>query len=428
MIARLQAWGRRILPEQSGGRLFVLLTFVDAIGTGMFMAGAVIFFVRSIGLTNNEVGTGLAIAGLVGLVTSVPMGALGDHIGAKRMMVIMQYWRAACFLALSICTSLVLFVVIASAASMSESVTGALTQALVPEVVGAEQRVRTMALIRSVRNIGFALGALLAAPLTAAGSRPALQVIVVLNALSFVVAGVLLARVKVAAHHTTRPSAGTGGPIKALRGFRDWRYVALTALNVVFSLHLTLLVIVIPLWIITATRAPALIISVLLLVNTVMAVLLQMPLSRPAQTVPGSKRLMTLAGLALAACSLTMIAASLVSVWAAVALLVLGMIFMSLGEIWQSAAAWTLSYTFAPATQRVQYLTIFGISGLLAQDVFGPFLLGGIMIDVGRLGWLALAALFLISILALGPVISRLRQHQEEHSVFSAGQALSSKT
>ena len=193
----------------------------------------------------------------------------------------------------------------------------------------------------------------------------------VLNALSFVVAGVLLARVKVAAHHTTRPSAGTGGPIKALRGFRDWRYVALTALNVVFSLHLTLLVIVIPLWIITATRAPALIISVLLLVNTVMAVLLQMPLSRPAQTVPGSKRLMTLAGLALAACSLTMIAASLVSVWAAVALLVLGMIFMSLGEIWQSAAAWTLSYTFAPATQRVQYLTIFGSAGCWRRTCSG---------------------------------------------------------
>ena len=109
VITRLQTWGVAESPAGAvppAGRLFVLLTFVDAIGTGMFMAGAVIFFVRSIGLTNNEVGTGLAIAGLVGLVTSVPMGsAPGDHIGAKRMMVIMQYWRAACFLALAICTN-----------------------------------------------------------------------------------------------------------------------------------------------------------------------------------------------------------------------------------------------------------------------------------------------------------------------------------
>ena len=428
MIGALTARARRILPESSGGRLFVLLTFVDAIGTGVFMAGAVVFFVRSIGLTSNEVGTGLTIAGLVGLVTSVPMGAVGDHVGTKRLMVIMQYWRAACFLALAFCTNLVLFVIIASAASLSESVTGALTQALVPEVVGEEQRVRTLALIRSVRNIGFSIGALLAAPLTAVGTRTALQAIVLVNALSFVLTGVLLARVKVKERRTAPLSPGAAGPIKALRGFRDWRYVTLTALNVVFSLHLTLLVIVIPLWIITATRAPATIISVLLLVNTVMAVLLQMPLSRPAQTLPGSQRLMALAGVALAACSLTMIAASLASVWLAVALLVLGMVFMSLGEIWQSAAAWTLSYTFAPAAQRVQYLTIFGASGLLAQDVFGPFLLAGIMIDVGRLGWLALAALFLISISALRPVISGLRQRQEEPSAVRAGHVLTTES
>jgi hypothetical protein len=123
-----------------------------------------------------------------------------------------------------------------------------------------------------------------------------------------------------------------------------------------------------------------------------------------------------------------MIAASLASVWLAVALLVLGMVFMSLGEIWQSAAAWTLSYTFAPAAQRVQYLTIFGASGLLAQDVFGPFLLAGIMIDVGRLGWLALAAVFLISISALRPVIAGLQQRQVERGAVPAGQVLTTES
>src|SRR5206468_10861209 len=122
------------------------------------------------------------------------------------------------------------------------------------------------------------------------------------------------------------------------------------------------------------------------------------------------------------------LAASLAPAWASVALLVLGMIFMSLGEIWQSAAGWTLSYTFAPAAHRVQYLAIFGVSGLLAQDVFGPFLLGGVMIDVGRLGWLALAAIFLVSIAALRPVISRLRQCQEEPDRGRVGHVLATES
>jgi MFS family permease len=413
MISTVAGRAVAVLPDSVDGRRFVLLTFIDSIGTGVYMAGAVVFLVRSVGLTNNQVGVGLTVAGLFGLVMSVPMGAIGDHVGTKRLMVIMQYWRAACFVALAFCTSLPFFIVIASLASVSESITGALTQALVPEVVGEDQRVRTLALIRSIRNFGFSLGALLAAPLTGAGTQTALTAIVLLNAGSFVFAGVLMARVQVSGRRTAPLSPGAAGPLRALRNFHDWRYVALAGLNIVFSLHLTLLVIVIPLWIITATDAPPLMISVLLLVNTVMAVALQVPLSRPATSVAGSKRLMLLAGLGLAACSLTMIGASLLSVWLAVPLLVLGMVFMTLAEIWQSAGAWTLSYAFAPAAQRVQYLAIFGLSGLLAQDVIGPSLLGGVMIDIGRLGWLALAVVFVISIPLLTPVIAALSRRQQ---------------
>ena len=411
-VGRIGARLTGVLPDSPGGRLFVLLSFVDAVGTGVFMAAAAVFFVRSVGLSNNQIGAGLTIAGLVGLVASVPVGTIGDRIGAKRLLVVMQYWRASCFVAYAFCTNLPFFVVIASFASVAESVTGALTQALVPEVVGEEQRVRTLALVRSVRNTGFSLGALAAAPLIASGSTTSLQVVVLANAASFVVTGLLLTRVRADPGAERVLSRSPSGPLAALRGFRDWRYAALAALNVVFSVHLTLLVLVIPLWVITATAAPPAVISLLLLVNTTMAVLLQIPLSRRAEDVAGSRALLARAGLALAACCLMMVVAASVSAWAAVALLVLGMVFMTLGEIWQSAAAWTLSYTFAPPVQRVQYLAIFGLSGLLAQDVFGPLLLGGAMVDLGRAGWLLLGTVILLAIPALFPLVKSLASHQ----------------
>jgi hypothetical protein len=279
----------------------------------------------------------------------------------------------------------------------------------VPEVVGEEQRVRTLALVRSVRNTGFSLGALVAAPLIASESRTSLQVVVLANAVSFVVTGMLLTRVRADPGAARVLARAPSGPLAALRGFRDWRYAGLAALNIVFSVHLTLLVLVIPLWVITATAAPPAVISLLLLVNTTMAVLLQIPLSRRAEDVAGSRALMARAGLALAACCLMMVVASAVSAWAAVAVLVLGMVFMTLGEIWQSAAAWTLSYTFAPPVQRVQYLAIFGLSGLLAQDVFGPFLLGGAMVDLGRAGWVLLGAVILLAVPVLTPVVAGLQ-------------------
>jgi MFS family permease len=401
---------RGVLPGSAAARMFILLSFIDAIGTGTFMAGAVVFFVRVIGLTNNQIGASLTIAGIVGLVMSVPMGVLGDHVGAKRLIVAMQFWRAVCFTALAFCDNVVVFFLIASGLSIAESITNALILAFVGSVVGEGERLRTMAVVRTVRNVGFSFGALLAVPLTTAGAGWLLYAIVLGNALSFVIAGVLLARIRTPPHQRM-PSAPR--PLAAIRGFRDWRYVGLAALNTLFSLHLSLLVIVIPLWILTATEAPAVIISALLLVNTAMAVVLQIPMSRPAETVVGSRRLLGRAGFALAVCSLAMVAASLTSATVAVVLLVLGMAFMTLAEIWQSAGAWTLSYTFAPETQRVQYLAIFGLSGLLAQDVLGPFLLGGLMIDAGRPGWIALAVVFVLGVPLLRPVVSSLTRQQE---------------
>jgi len=101
--------------------------------------------------------------------------------------------------------------------------------------------------------------------------------------------------------------------------------------------------------------------------------------------------------------------------WIAVGLLVIGMIFMSLAEIWQSAAGWTLSYVFAPAANRAQYLAVFSISGLLAHDIVGPSLLAGPMIDLGRLGWLILAAIFLLAVFLVRPVVGALaRRHDAE--------------
>ncbi|HEX8767364.1 MAG TPA: MFS transporter, partial [Jatrophihabitans sp.] len=375
---------RRLVPDSAGGRLFTTLSFVDAFGTGVFLAAGAFFFVRSIGLSTGQIGTGLAVAGLVGLAASVPMGSLADRVGVRRLMVTVQFWRAACFLAYAGARSMTQFVVIASFAAVAQSVSGALSTALVPAIVGEQHRVRTMALVRTVRNIGFSAGALVSAPLIALNSRPAMQAVVLLNAASFLGAGILLARVQLI------PGAGRphreASPLAALAQFRNWRYATVAALNIVFSVHFTLLMTVIPLWVLTATTAPAAIVSVLLLVNTAMAVLLQIPLSRGSENVGGSVRLITFAGLALAACCLFMAAAGGMPTAAAVFLLVAGMVAMTLGEIWQSAGTWTVSYRFAPPDHRAQYLTIFNLSGLLAQEVLGPFLLVGVMIGLGRTG------------------------------------------
>jgi len=81
------------LPPES--RLLVVVGLVDSTGTGLFIAGSAVFFTRGAGLSITEVGIGLTIAGLAGLLALTPLGMLADRIGPRPAAVLLHFWRAA---------------------------------------------------------------------------------------------------------------------------------------------------------------------------------------------------------------------------------------------------------------------------------------------------------------------------------------------
>ena len=397
---------RGYVPHRGAGRTLAQVTLIDSIGTGLYLAGAAIFFVRSIGLTAAQVGLGLSVGAAVGFATTVPIGVLGDRLGPRRLLILSQLWRAACLVALAFVSGVVAFTVVAALMAIAEAATPSLTQAVVAAAVGGESRVRNMAILRATRNAGFSLGALLAVPLIAAGSAAAFRALVFGDALSFAVAALILARVPV-----TRPAAmrRRAGYLTVLGSFRDWRYARLASLNSVLTLHMTILAFGIPLWLIHATSAPVGLVAVLMLLNTVMAVVLQVPFSRHATVPGGAPRALRLAGVMLAGCSVAIAAAAHVSPVFAAALLVLATALLSLSEIWQAAGAWELSYRYADPEREVQYLAVFSL-GVTAQDVFGPALVTAVVISAGTAGWLGLAALFLVATVLAGPATAALER------------------
>jgi hypothetical protein len=273
----------------------------------------------------------------------------------------------------------------------------------VANAVGSDSGVRNMAILRSTRNAGFSLGALLAVPLIAGGSA-AFRAIVLGDAPSFAVVALILARMPL-----TRPAAVRrhAGYLTVLRSFRDWRYIGVASLNSVLTLHMTMLTFGIPLWLIHATGAPVGLVAVLMMLNTVMAVVLQVPFSKHATVPGGAPRVLRFAGVMLAGCSVAIAAAAHVSPAFAAALLVLATALLSLGEIWQAAGAWELSYRYADPEREVQYLAVFSL-GVTAQDVFGPALVTAVVISTGTAGWMGLAALCLVATVLVGPATSAL--------------------
>lgn len=397
----IRLWtGARDMPRAV--RAFLLVALVDAIGTGVFLAGAVVYYVRYIGLTPEAVATGLAAAGLVALVTAVPIGTLGDRFGARRMLVVLQACRAVFFAALVLVDSPAEFIVLVCLQAAAEGAVPAMTQAFVASLVGESGRVRTMALMRSIRNAGFSVGAVLAATLVTSSTSVGYRAIVLVNAASFAATAVTLACLRLPRQKTVVTRAKVG-VLTALTSFRDWRYASLTGVHAILAMHMTLLGVVVPLWILERTDAPAVMVSIVVTVNAVLAVAFQVPFSRGTEDLPGGIRASRWAGLALVVACVPFALAGGVGPWGAAGLLLLGTLFLTAGELWQSAAGWSLSYELAPPDRRVQYLAVFS-TGIGLQDVVGPLLVVALVLQHGSLGWAVLAAVLLLAALVVGPV------------------------
>jgi Na+/melibiose symporter-like transporter len=70
-----------LLPEPGPRRVYGLATLVNTFGFGLVVTSLVLYFTRVVHLGSLQVGLGLTISGLIGLVAGVPVGALADRHG-----------------------------------------------------------------------------------------------------------------------------------------------------------------------------------------------------------------------------------------------------------------------------------------------------------------------------------------------------------
>ncbi len=192
IAAALQA----LVPPTKAGRTFAFVALVDSMGTGCYLAGATVFFLKVVGLSATAVATGLAIGSAAGFVSVVPLGALMDRYGAHRMLIALQSWRTLWFVALAFTRGPMLFTLVSICLLTAERSISPATQAVVGAAVGDTDRVRTLAAMRSVRNIGFSVGAALTAPLLAFQTTAAYRSVILLDALSFAVSVFMLGRLR----------------------------------------------------------------------------------------------------------------------------------------------------------------------------------------------------------------------------------------
>ncbi|GAA4551809.1 MFS transporter [Amycolatopsis samaneae] len=363
-------------------------SMVEWIGTGVFVTASTVYFVRFIGLTPTSVGVGLSLAGAVALLAAVPLGALSDAWGTRRVLILINVCRAAATLCYPLVGEWWGFLGLTTIVIVTETAAIPLTQAAVGERTTEETRTTVMGAQRTVLNIGMSIGGLIAAAAVATGSEVVYHWLFVADALTFGVAALLLSRLA--------PVPGRAGAKRPSRlaVFRDRRLLAIACYDAVLTLWLPILNVALPVWLATRTDAPVGLFGVLYAVNTITCVLLQVPVSARIRSIMDSWRSYAASGVFLATACACFAIAPLARGTGTVVLLALSVLATTAGELCQVSAAWTLSFNLAPPAERAQYLSGFGLGRAAATRLIGPVLLTGAVIALGPAGWVLLAAVF----------------------------------
>jgi predicted MFS family arabinose efflux permease len=385
----LSAWlvAHGLIPETSPKRAFAVATFVNQIGKGLFIAGAALFFTRSVGLPVDQVGFALGAAALIGLAAGIPVGHLADRLGPRevfRLAVLVQAVAVAgLVLVHSILTLAGCLCVAELAVSAGTAARGPLTRA-----VGAPNPTRYRSYLRALNNIAVGCGALAAGAVVQVDTRTAYVCLILGTALAFLGSAAISSRIP-SVPPLAVPAGGSRWP-----ALRDKPYVTLTVLDGVMSIQNQVLIFALPLWIIGHTDAPRWFVGASVAVNTVLVVCLQVRVSRGVTDNRSAGRTARRAGAALLVATALIAVAGGAPGWVAVAVVVLGVVALTVAELWYSAASFELSFGLAPEHAQGQYSGLFAI-GQGMSNAIGPPVLGVVCVGWGEPGWLAMGAVFL---------------------------------
>jgi MFS family permease len=405
------------VPSGPGQRRFVSLVLIDAIGTGMFLPVTVLFFTQSARLSAVDVGAGLSISAVAGLLATPAAGRLLDRYDTLWVLFGTFVLRAGCYSLYSEVHSFATFLPLVCIAGAASQAGRPARTMLAAQIAPADGRVHLGAFIAVSRNVGFGLGGLLAGVALAADSRAGYLSVLWLNVVSYLVGAALLPGFTGRHPAERRPRDSPRGRLVA----RDRPYLALAGLNSVVMLHESVFLVGIPTWLARTSIAPLALLGILSTLNTVLVVLLQLPVSKNANSVSGGARAYGLSGIAFGAACLLFAATDPSYPVISGALLTAGAIILTGAEMFSVAGEWAVSTGLAPRRDRGLYLSTYSM-GFSLQKIFGPAVVSVVVVKGGRLGWLLLGLVVAIAATA-SALIARRADTATPDTVTPAGAA-----
>ncbi|MEV6537164.1 MFS transporter [Streptomyces sp. NPDC051639] len=369
---------------------------LDRTGTGVWSSVSVLYFTFVIGLDAGRIGLLLGIAGAAGIAGSPIGGRLAGRHSLRTLLIGAHLLRMAAVALLLVCDSFATLLPVVTVLYIADRAAKTWETLFAARAAG-EQRVTYRALSRVTMNAGYAVGAGVAALGITVGTRDAYSALVMGDALSFLIAALLVGRTREASgapDKTERPERSehtVDDQVSAPTPWRDLGYLRFVLLDTPLNLDSTILSVGLPLWLVNHTTAPHTVVPTFLILNTMLVVAFQMPVSRRIDSPRRAGWAVVAYGSALLACCVLIAFSSAGGALVSSVLLLAAAVLVTGAELMRAVSSWELAVCLAPSQAQSAYLGVAGISTSVAQSV-GPLLLADAVMVAGPVGWLTLGA------------------------------------
>jgi hypothetical protein len=391
---------RALVPEPGIQRVYGLAALINTIGFGLILPAVALYFTRIVHLSGVQVGLGFTISGVIAIPAAIPAGELADRFGPRRAVLWAIFLQGVTGIAYLFIRDFLMFVIVDSLAMIVTTAYFSSVGALIRRV-GGDNTAAFRSKVRAISNLGISLGVLGAGVGIEIGTAFSYRALLLINALTFFAAWALLMRVP-NYKPLPRPEEKKGEKGPRWIALRDAPFVAYTAVAGVMSIQGAIIQLPLPLWIVSHTNAPRWTVTVMFLVNTGLVILYQVKMGEKVKTLRDGGTAMRRAGFVfLGSCAVIGLTSGLPA-WAAFVLLLCAIMLLTLGEIWYSAGTYAFEFGMPPAYAQGQYQGVAGTGSGLGSAA-APVLLVGLVLSLGRAGWIGLGVAFaLLGLFATG--------------------------
>jgi MFS family permease len=392
-------------PMRRRGGLVAALA-VDSVGTGLFLPFTIVYFLHTTSLSLAVIGAGLSVSRLVTLPTPVFVGPLIDRFGARRVFATGDLLGAAGFVGYLFVQDTWQLVLAAIVVSAGQATFWTASRSLVRDITEESERPRWFAFQSMVRNGGFGLGGIIGSAALGIGDRWVYLGFAGLNAVSFLVAALLVLR--------WRPVSTGAVPAKAapavshgyLGSLKDRALMAVTGINLGFVLCVNVLNVLLVVYIVTVLAEPAWLGGAVFTVNTILVSTVQGMVTKAARRLSHPAVLRAAAGcwaLSFAVFWLLAVAPR----WTVVPGVFVGIIVFTLAEMLQGPVVNALVVDIAPEGAHGRYAAVFQLSWSLGAAIAPAALTWLLSQGVGPTWFalLAVCAAVVIAVQRLGSMV-----------------------